>query len=411
MVRVVTAPPQVTGPALEAFAAQVARTGAGALELRTDLHSEGEGVESAARHAPLWVSARGWPVPMRWRAAARWCDVPLRPGALELSLHEKTTVLSHHAAAPMSPDDAEALWRAAPLHACAGLKHVEPLGPPRSCGRLFETQRRLVRRFGAGRVTVLAHGALALAFRAALAERNAFDFVAAAPGWSAATGQRLLADAVRSGVPAAAGARLGIIGSDLVGSRSPRVHAQPFDRIELPPEADLDEVLGALVPLYRGLAVTNPFKQAAAAHVGSAFAAVNTLVRREGRFWGANTDVEGARAVLDALAPREVTVLGDGGAAFALRLAASELNRPLTVLRRRDAGARLRGAAVWTWPASLPPPEALDVDGVTIALICYGPAAWRLARALTLRGARVLRLGGRWFVAQARAQRELWSRP
>jgi len=408
MVRVVTLPPDVSGAAALAFAESARRGGAGALEVRTDLHREGEGVEPLAGRLPLLTAARSWPAPTRWRSAARWCDVPFRSGVTELSLEPQRTLLSHHAATPLSPDDAEALWRAAPLHACAGVKHVEPLGAPGGAGRLFETQRRLERLVGVGRVTVLAHGPLALPFRAALGERNAFDFLALDAGWAAAEGQRLLADAVRAegGAP---GRRLGIIGSGLEHSRSPRAHRQPFDRIDLPVDADLPALLDALCPLYRGLAVTSPFKVAAAAHVGAALPAVNTLVRSEGRWFGANTDVDGARAVLRALGGHHVTLLGDGGASAALRLAAVELGVRLTVVRRTDARRVVVGPAVWTWPASLEPPPGLDLRRATVALIAYGPRVIPLAAVLVRRGARVRRLGPRWFAEQARAQAGLWE--
>ncbi|MBK7859842.1 MAG: shikimate dehydrogenase [Archangiaceae bacterium] len=409
MVRVVTLPPHVTGAAALAFAESARRGGAGALEVRTDLHAEGEDLSPLAGRLPLLAAARRWPAPAAWRAAARWCDVPFVRGATELSLEPSRTVLSHHAAEPLSPDDAEALWRAAPLSACAAVKHVEPLGPPAGAARLFETQRRLERLVGQRRVTVLGDGALALPFRAALADKNAFDYLTLGPTWAAAEGQRLLVDAVRAGGACAPGARLGIIGVGIENSRSPRTHCQPFDRIELPPDVDLKALLDALCPLYKGLAVTSPFKHLAAAYAGAALPAVNTLVRRAGRYYGLNTDVDGARAVLRALGGRYVTLLGDGGAAAAVKLAARELHVQLEVVRHTDARRVITGPAVWTWPTTLEPPRGLDVKNATIALIAYGTRVTPLASALSERGARVRRLGPRWFAEQARAQARHWE--
>src|SRR5690606_15110433 len=110
---------------------------------------------------------------------------------------------------------------------------------------------------------------------------------------------------------------------------------------------------------------TSPFKKAAARATGSALEAVNTLVRREGGYASFNTDGDGAAAVLRALAARHVVVLGDGGAAVALRGAAQAQGLRLEVCRRADveAGAALPSApgwaAVWTWPPRVDPPTTL----------------------------------------------------
>ena len=70
-----------------------------------------------------------------------------------------------------------ALWGEVPAGVL--IKHVEPLGELGDAGRLLETQARLIARFGATRVTVLATGVLALPFRAVLARRNALDLLRA----------------------------------------------------------------------------------------------------------------------------------------------------------------------------------------------------------------------------------------
>ena len=120
------------------------------------------------------------------------------------------------------------------------IKHVEPLVSPSRAAVLLATQQALIARFGPERVTVLATGPLALPVRAVLAQRNALDYLALDPGWSAAPGQRLLTDAVREARYAPAGqGRLAILGSAISHSRSPRVHVQPFDRIALPEDTDV----------------------------------------------------------------------------------------------------------------------------------------------------------------------------
>lgn len=403
MLRVVTLPPGLGPAAALELAARARRAGAGALELRSDLHAASLPAEALAAELPLLAAERGSPIPAGWEAHARWIDRPLpaAPGP--------RTVLSHHADRPLSADEAERLWRGAPLREVAGLKHVEPLGELGSAGRLLETQRRLSALAGPGRVTVLATGACALPFRAVLAEANAFDYLAAGPEWAAAPGQRLLGDAVRAARAAGAGARLGILGADIAHARSPRVHRQPFDRIDLPAHTELGPVLAALWPHYRGLAVTSPFKRAAASAIASPLAAINTLVRRPSGWRGANTDVEGARAALEALGAPAVTVLGDGGVTEALRLAALDLGVGLTVLRRAEAHHPVRGAAVWTWPPQVTPSPWLSLREARVAVVAYGAAGRQVAAAVRALGGVPLELGPRWFIAQARAQRALWE--
>ena len=93
--------------------------------------------------------------------------------------------------------------------------------------------------------------------------RRARTILALDSDFAAAPGQRLLADAVREAKRARVDGstqRLGIFGHGIAHSRSPRLHAQPFDRIDLPEDAPMGELLDALRPHYRGFAVTNPFK-------------------------------------------------------------------------------------------------------------------------------------------------------
>lgn len=404
MLRVVTLPPDLpSAEAAVAFAREARQAGADALELRTDLHAKALPLPELAAALPLLVSERGAPLPEAWVAQAAWVDRAV-PGPAD-----GRTLLSHHAPAPLSPAEAEALWRQSGFRQARGIKHVEPLGDVRSAGRLLETQARLIALAGAGKVTVLATGREALPFRAVLAEKNALDYLACSPQWAAAPGQRLLADAVRAGEGRAARGRLGILGAAISSSRSPRIHRQPFDRIELPPDTFLSPVLEALLPHYRGLAVTSPFKQAAAKAAGGALAAVNTLVRRDGRWEGLNTDVEGAREVLEELSAPVVTVLGDGGVTAALRLAARPLGIELEVVARAQAEGPVEGAAIWTWPASVEAPRQLSLRGAQVAVIAYGPPGHEIARAVRARGGAPLRLGPRWFIAQARAQRAAWD--
>jgi len=409
--RVVTLPPQSVGEEALSFAREARRRGAELLELRTDLHAD-DAVSPAALAAvlPLLVSERGRPLSSTWLAASRHVDLPVEsPQARTFPC-----VASHHAELPLAPEEALALWKRHSLPAGAWIKHVEPLGTPQEGWRLLHTQSLLKAHAGHERVTVLAMGPLALPFRCVLAQGNALDYLAVGSQWMAAPGQRLLEDAVREARFARVGrARFAILGTHIPGSRSPRIHPQPFDRLDLPADAPLGTLLDALRPHYAGFAVTSPFKKVLARHLGTPLEAINTLVRTPSGWACGNTDIDGARAVLKALqgdTGGAVTVLGDGGTTPALRLAAAPLGTPLTVLKRADlAAARLSGNIVWTWPDRVEPPEGLTFHQAKVAIIAYGAPARRIAAEVLRRGGEPLRLGARWFIAQARGQRRLWE--
>jgi hypothetical protein len=403
---VVTLPRACTGTDALDFARAAHRRGAQLIELRTDFH-EVEDVDAPklARRLPLIVAERGRPIPRTWLVAASEVDRPLG------SPSRGATVISHHAARPLSPDQAVALWEKRGLGS-AFIKHVEPLGRPSKGTRLLETQRRLVERFGAGRVTVLCTGPLALAFRTLLAARNVLEYVAFDDRSYAAKGQRLLSDAHRERVarPMEGRPRRGILGSDIASSRSPLVHRQPFDRLDLPADADVGSLLRVLHAYYDGFAVTSPFKMKVARLISAKDAAVNTLIRRAEGWVGANTDVEGAIAILRSLEARRVTVLGDGGATAGLRTACARSGVRLGVLRRRNIGGRaLRGTLIWTWPSGVAAPESLRFARARVAVISYGAPARRIETEIRERGGIPVPLGRLWFDAQARAQQRLWN--
>ncbi len=404
--RVVTLPPQLIEPDdTLAFADRARTLGAELLEVRTDLSPSNLDVSTLAQRLPLLLAERGVAIPDRWRAHATLVDAP--DGELR----------SFHASAPMSPAQALEHWRT--TDPSLQVKHVEPLGTLSEASRLFDTHAALVERFGPDRVTVLATGPLALPFRAVLAEGNALDYLAVDSSFSAAVGQRLLTDAVRTARRSTHDgrrARLGIIGHPLGHSRSPRLHAQPFDRLDLPPDTDVPALLTALRPHYRGFAVTNPFKKRAAQSVDATRAAINTLVRQGGGWASFNTDDEGAVAALlslmDTAQTAEVTVLGDGGATDALKRAAQQL--PVTLSVRSWASftggsPHLGGAVVWTWPASVKAPEGLRLSGAHVAVIAYGAPGRAISATVRSLGGQPLNLGPRWFITQARRQRDLWE--
>lgn len=404
--RVVTLPPTARGADALRFAEQARAGGADLLEIRTDLHGP-EAVDLAplARVLKLLVSERGACPPAGWLQLAARADVDLSSDRL---LSMEGALVSHHASRALSTGEALERW-SKPLPPGAHVKHVEPLEKAGRLAELLATQAALIERFGEGRVTVLCMGPDALPQRALLARRNALDYVALGAAWSAAPGQRLLSDAVREARSTPTVLRRGILGTGIVHSRSPRIHPQPFDRIDLPQDAQVEALVDALLPHYAGFAVTSPFKQRLARHVGSPLSAINTLVREGDRWAAFNTDVDGARVVLERLGTKRAFVLGDGGATAALKSVADARGGALRILRRAEIEAPLSGTGIWTWPDRVSPPESLRFRGARVAVIAYGAPGRRIAEEIRRRGGEPLLYGAAWFIAQARRQRAHWE--
>ncbi|WP_404477857.1 shikimate dehydrogenase [Novosphingobium sp. BL-52-GroH] len=141
----------------------------------------------------------------------------------------------------------------------------------------------------------------------------------------------------------------GLIGTGIGGSRSPAMHEGEAAAMDLPlvyrildsdvvgfDAADLAPFLKALAALgFDGINVTHPFKQAvvplmdALSESARRLGAVNTVLFREGRTIGDNTDWSGYRAhFLAGLGTRprgHVAMIGAGGAAAAVGYAHLDL--------------------------------------------------------------------------------------
>jgi shikimate dehydrogenase len=183
-------------------------------------------------------------------------------------------------------------------------------------------------------------------------------------------------------VSAGAPARLAaVLGWPVAHSRSPALHNAAYRALDIDAvyvalavaPGELAAALGGVRALgFLGVNVTVPHKEEArrlcdevdrlAAEVG----AVNTIVVRDGRLVGANTDVAGfARALADeGGASGPVVILGAGGSARAVAAAVrADGGEPRVVARRPEKARELGAGFPWT-PRGLG--EALDGAGLVV---------------------------------------------
>jgi len=151
--------------------------------------------------------------------------------------------------------------------------------------------------------------------------------------------------------------RAAVLGSPIAHSRSPVLHRAAYAALGLDWEYDaievtadgLREFMAGLDRTWVGLSLTMPLKEAvlplldeASATVRLA-AAANTVVFRDGRVCGFNTDVPGAVRVLRGLGITELTqatIIGAGATARSMTVALAEVGaRRLTLVVRRPGAA------------------------------------------------------------------------
>jgi 3-dehydroquinate dehydratase/shikimate dehydrogenase len=239
----------------------------------------------------------------------------------------------------------------------------------------------------------------------------------------------------------------GVVGNPIAHSLSPVMHNAGFSALGLnaiyvPLQArDVDDfVTFARETRMAGASITAPFKVGMLTKVeeidetAKRVGAINTLVVREGRWFGANTDVDGFLAPLAgrmALKGTRATVLGAGGAARAVAVALDSQGAAVTICARQASAARevaaLTGGVAGAWP---PRPGSWDVlvnatssggggpiddpmdgvplDGEIVFDLVYAPARTPLLERARKEGC--LTIGGiEMLVAQAERQFELWT--
>jgi 3-dehydroquinate dehydratase/shikimate dehydrogenase len=239
----------------------------------------------------------------------------------------------------------------------------------------------------------------------------------------------------------------GVVGNPIAHSLSPVMHnagfaAMGLDAVYLPLQAaDVHDFIAfARAMKLKGASITAPFKVAmldAVDEVDSLaqrVGAINTLAVRNGRWIGANTDVEGFLSPLAGrmtLKRARATVLGAGGAARAVAVALAHQGAAVTVCARRPEAARsvaeLAGGRIGpmqpkpgTWDvlvnatpsgsSSQPgnPMAGVPLDGEIVFDLIYSPAETELLEAARSSGC--MTIGGiEMLVAQAERQFEIWT--
>jgi 3-dehydroquinate dehydratase / shikimate dehydrogenase len=239
----------------------------------------------------------------------------------------------------------------------------------------------------------------------------------------------------------------GVAGSPVGQSLSPAMHNAGFaqaglNAVYVPLDARdaADFVTFARAMDLRGASITAPFKvdmftlvderERLADEVG----AINTLIVKNGRWTGANTDVAGFLSPLKGritLRGTRAAVLGGGGAARAVAVALKREGAAVTICARRTAQAREIARLAGVHASSFPPrpgtwdvlvnatpcgarPEdpspmaGMPLDGEIVFDLIYAPPDTPLIK--QAREAGCLTIGGiEMLIAQAERQFEYWT--
>ena len=299
--------------------------------------------------------------------------------------------------------------------------------------------------------------------------RNFLTFAALETGKESAPGQLSAADFVSLYHYKKIGretAIYGVVANPVAHSMSPAIFNAAFEEaglnavyVPFKVEGDVVEFVNAFREMdVQGYSVTIPHKQAIVSAMDEldgivrTVGALNTVVNRDGRLFGTNTDVSGAlRALEDALAKgaapsthgaeeksvltgKDVLLLGAGGAARALAFGLKMRGARIIIANRtyekgvrlawdvgcdccrlenassREADILVNTTSVGMHPNvdEIPIPRAALRSGMVVFDAVYNPPETRLLREAREAGCKTIS-GIAWFVNQAAAQFELWT--
>jgi len=226
----------------------------------------------------------------------------------------------------------------------------------------------------------------------------------------------------------------GLLGETLGHSFSPQIHRAladyDYQLYPTPPDA-VEELFRRRA--FKGLNVTIPYKQTVIPLCdevdprAAAIGAVNTVVNRDGRLIGYNTDIDGliylAKRAGVEMAGKKVAVLGSGGTSRTARTAAKELGAAQVVVisrhgednyenlsRHADAQVVINTTPVGMYPRCGASPVSLEafprLEGVLD--VVYNPLRTALLMEAETRGI-PCSCGLPMLVAQARRAAELFT--
>lgn len=227
--------------------------------------------------------------------------------------------------------------------------------------------------------------------------------------------------------------KCGLLGRKLGHSYSPQIHSllgsYSYSLYEKEPE-QLEDFLRSAV--FSGINVTMPYKKDVIAHldelspVAEKLGAVNTIVRRNGKLIGHNTDYFGFRSMLEqsgmTVAGKKCLVLGSGGASNTVASVLTELGAQVVIISRwgrntydnignhADASLIVNATPVGMYPnvgdSAVCMDELPNLEGV-LDLI-YNPARTQLLLDAEQRG--LVTMNGLWMlVAQAKESAEWFT--
>lgn len=226
----------------------------------------------------------------------------------------------------------------------------------------------------------------------------------------------------------------GLLGETLGHSFSPWIHQALADydyRLYPTPRGEVEELFRRRT--FKGLNVTIPYKQTVIPLCdevdprAAAIGAVNTVVNRDGRLTGYNTDIDGliylAKRTGVEMTGKKVVILGSGGTSRTAQAAARELGAAQIVVvsrrgednytnlsRHRDAGVLINTSPVGMYPNCGAAPVSLeDFPALTGVLdVIYNPLRTALLMEAEKRGIPAS-CGLPMLVAQARRAAELFT--
>jgi len=242
----------------------------------------------------------------------------------------------------------------------------------------------------------------------------------------------------------------GVIGHPVAHSLGPLMHnhalqAAGINGVYLAFDViDLAEAVSGIRSLgIRGVSVTIPHKVAIMDHLdviddtAAKIGAINTVVHREGKLVGYNTDAEGAMSALSEktdIDDRDVLIVGAGGAARAIGFGVKGRGGRLHIVNRtEEKGKKLAAELRADWhpmdalgsfdvdilinttsvgmtpnPDAIPVPTHMLRPGMCVMDIVYNPLKTRLLKEAEASGCDIVD-GVSMFVNQGALQFKLWT--